>query len=118
MEFLRLTSDEGIARVALSRGKVNAINEKVVEELSSCFKQLADDPKVEAVIFTGEGKFFTFGFDIPEFISYSKESFIRYLTKFTDFMPISFYIPNRLLRSLTVTRSQGDVCSQCHVITE
>jgi enoyl-CoA hydratase/carnithine racemase len=32
---------------------------------------------------TGEGKFFTFGFDIPEFLSYTKEAFVRYLTKFT-----------------------------------
>jgi len=39
---------------------------------------------VKAIIFSGTGKFFSFGFDIPEFLSYSKDEFSRYLTKFTD----------------------------------
>ena len=83
MDFVSLQTNEGIARVALSRGKVNAINEKVVDELTDCFRALSYDPSVTAVILTGEGKFFTFGFDIPEFLSYTKEAFVRYLTKFT-----------------------------------
>lgn len=100
MEFLRLTKDEGIARVSLSRGKVNAINEKVVDELSDCFKQLADDPTVKAIIFTGEGKFFTFGFDIPEFLGYPKDDFIRYLTKFTDLYTYLFLYPKPVIAAL------------------
>lgn len=100
MEFVRFTTDEGIARVALSRGKVNAINEKVVEELSNCFKELADDSEVKAVILTGEGKFFTFGFDIPEFLGYSKDSFIRYLTKFTDLYTYLFLYPKPVIAAL------------------
>lgn len=100
MEFLRLTKDEGIARVALSRGKVNAINEKVVDELSDCFKQLADDPTVKAIIFTGEGKFFTFGFDIPEFLGYPRNDFIRYLTKFTDLYAYLFLYPKPVIAAL------------------
>jgi len=100
MEFLRLIKDEGIARVALSRGKVNAINEKVVDELSDCFKQLADDPTVKAIIFTGEGKFFTFGFDIPEFLGYPKDDFVRYLTKFTDFYTYLFLYPKPVIAAL------------------
>jgi len=100
MEFLKVTKDEGIARVALSRGKVNAINEKVVDELSDCFKQLADDPTVKAIIFTGEGKFFTFGFDIPEFLGYPKDDFIRYLTKFTDLYTYLFLYPKPVIAAL------------------
>lgn len=100
MEFLKVTKDEGIARVALSRGKVNAINEKVVDELSDCFKQLADDPTVKAIIFTGEGKFFTFGFDIPEFLAYPKDDFIRYLTKFTDLYTYLFLYPKPVIAAL------------------
>jgi 3,2-trans-enoyl-CoA isomerase len=100
MEFLKVTTDEGIARVALSRGKVNAINEKVVDELSDCFKQLADDPTVKAIIFTGEGKFFTFGFDIPEFLGYPKDDFIRYLTKFTDLYTYLFVYPKPVIAAL------------------
>jgi enoyl-CoA hydratase/carnithine racemase len=53
--------------VKLERGKVNAIDGRVVEELSACFRQLADDPRVRGTILTGTGSFFSFGFDIPHF---------------------------------------------------
>lgn len=100
MNFVSLTMNEGIARIALSRGKVNAINEKVVEELTDCFRGLAYDPAVRALILTGEGKFFTFGFDIPEFLSYSKESFVRYLTKFTGLYTDIFLYPKPVVAAL------------------
>ena len=85
MKFLQVTQRDGIAEVTYSRGKVNALNEPAVEQLSACFHKLAADPEVKAVIITGQGKFFSFGFDIPGFLSYSKEQFIGYLMKFTSF---------------------------------
>jgi enoyl-CoA hydratase/carnithine racemase len=100
MDFVSLTTNEGIARVALSRGKVNAINEKVVDELTDCFRALSYDPSVTAVILTGEGKFFTFGFDIPEFLSYTKEAFVRYLTKFTGLYTAIFLYPKPVVAAL------------------
>jgi 3,2-trans-enoyl-CoA isomerase len=100
MDFISLTMNEGIARVALSRGKVNAINEKVVDELTDCFRALSYDPGVKAVILTGEGKFFTFGFDIPEFLNYTKEDFVRYLTKFTGLYTDIFLYPKPVVAAL------------------
>lgn len=100
MDFVSLTTNEGIARVALNRGKVNAINEKVVDELTDCFRALSYDPGVSAVILTGEGKFFTFGFDIPEFLSYTKEAFVRYLTKFTGLYTDIFLYPKPVVAAL------------------
>lgn len=100
MDFVSLQTNEGIARVALSRGKVNAINEKVVDELTDCFRALSYDPGVRAVILTGQGKFFTFGFDIPEFLSYTKEAFVRYLTKFTGLYTDIFLYPKPVVAAL------------------
>jgi len=100
MDFVSLTTNEGIGRVALNRGKVNAINEKVVDELTDCLRVLSYDPGVKAVILTGEGKFFTFGFDIPEFLGYSKEAFIRYLTKFTGLYTDIFLYPKPVVAAL------------------
>jgi Delta3-Delta2-enoyl-CoA isomerase len=100
MDFVSLTTNEGIARVALNRGRVNAINEKVVDELTDCFRALSYDPGVSAVILTGEGKFFTFGFDIPEFLSYTKEAFVRYLTKFTGLYTDIFLCPKPVVAAL------------------
>lgn len=100
MDFVRLTVNEGIGRIALNRGKVNAINEKVVEELTECFRGLSYDPAVRAIILTGEGKFFTFGFDIPEFLHYTRESFVRYLTKFTGLYTDIFLYPKPVVAAL------------------
>lgn len=100
MDFVSLQTKEGIARVALSRGKVNAINEKVVDELTDCFRALSYDQAVRAVILTGEGKFFTFGFDIPEFLGYTKEAFVRYLTKFTGLYTDIFLFPKPVIAAL------------------
>jgi len=100
MDFVRVEKTDGIAKVILSRGKVNAINEFVIDELTACFKELADDAQTKAVIISGQGKFFTYGFDIPEFLNYKKEDFLRYLTKFTDFYGDVFLFPKPVIAAL------------------
>jgi Delta3-Delta2-enoyl-CoA isomerase len=100
MQYVQYVNDQGIATVKLGRGKVNALNETVIDEMADLFRELADDAEVKAVILTGTGKFFTFGFDIPEFLSYPKESFIRYLTKFTDFTTYLFVYPKPVVAAL------------------
>jgi len=94
-------SKEGeIATVTLSRGKVNALNEPMVEELTKSFEDLATDNEVKSIIFTGSGKFFSFGFDVPEFLNYSKSDFIRYLEKFTNFYTYLFLFPKPIVAAL------------------
>jgi 3,2-trans-enoyl-CoA isomerase len=83
MTLIRLSIHEGIAEVRLERGKVNALNEQLVDELSHCFRELANDSTVRGILLTGTGKFFSFGFDIPEFMGASREAFAAYLEKFT-----------------------------------
>jgi enoyl-CoA hydratase/carnithine racemase len=100
MQFLELVKEQGIATVTLCRGKVNPINEAVIDELTDCFGELAADPWTRAVILTGKGKFFTYGFDIPEFLSYGREDFLRYLTKFTDFYRQVFLHPKPVVAAL------------------
>lgn len=100
MEFHECAVKDGIARIALARGKVNAINEAVVDELTGRLDQLSRDPQVKSVVLTGSGKFFTFGFDIPEFLSYLKPDFIRYLTKFTDLYRLIFTFPKPVIAAL------------------
>ena len=100
MNSLLVARDRGIATVTLSRGKVNALNDAFVQELDECFKQLRTDPEVKAVVLTGQGKFFSFGFDIPEFLSYPKEAFIRYLMKFTSFYTELFLFEKPVVAAL------------------
>jgi Delta3-Delta2-enoyl-CoA isomerase len=100
MDFIVLTKDENVATVRIQRGKVNALNDQVVAELRSCFQDLSVDPAVKSVILTGNGKFFSFGFDIPEFLSYSKEEFTRYLLSFADLYTYLFLFPKPVTAAL------------------
>jgi enoyl-CoA hydratase/carnithine racemase len=100
MTFVHLEVREGLATVRLERGKVNALNEQVVDELSRCFRDLEADPAVRGILFTGTGKFFSFGFDIPEFLGVPKEEFRRYLRKFTTLCRELFFHPRPVVAAL------------------
>lgn len=100
MSFVTVVKDNGIATVMLERGKVNALSEDVVDELHDQFERIEKDDTVRAVILTGKGKFFTFGFDIPGFLSYTIEDFTRYLKKFTDLYAYIFTFPRPVIAAL------------------
>jgi len=107
MNFVSVSVDGDIATVLLTRGKVNALIEAVIDEFSDCFRELSSDPRVKAVILTGCGKFFSFGFDIPHFMDHSKEDFTRYLTKFTDFYTDLFMFPKPVIAALNGHTTAG-----------
>lgn len=100
MEYIKTTTAAGIATVTLSRGKVNALNDDVVDEIESCFKQLENDGTIKAIIFTGQGKFFSFGFDIPGFLGYTREEFTRYIQKFCSLYTYLFLYPKPIIAAL------------------
>ena len=59
---------DGVAVVTVNRPeKLNALNQKVMQELGACFESIRDDDEVGAVILTGAGdKAFVAGADINE----------------------------------------------------
>ena len=100
MSFVEVQLHGGIATVVLERGKVNALNPVVVEELSATFSALQSDAAASAVVLTGRGKFFSFGFDIPEFLSYTRDEFTTFLTRFTTLYRNLFIYPKPLVAAL------------------
>jgi len=100
MNFIEAEIREGIATVVINRGKVNALNGMVVDELIKCLKSLEFDQGLKALVLTGCGKFFSFGFDIPEFLSFTKEAFTKYLTNFTDLYTYLFLYPKPVVAAL------------------
>lgn len=100
MEYVTVSRNEGVATVRLAREKVNAINGDVVACLYETFEFLEKDEGVRAVVLTGTGKFFSFGFDIPEFLNYSKDAFSEYLTAFTRLYAYMFRFPKPVAAAL------------------
>ena len=86
--------------MTLRRGKVNALNEPMVEKILDIFLNLEKNTEVKSIVFTGSGKFFSFGFDIPKFLRYSKKDFIRYLEKFTNLYTYLFQFPKPVVAAL------------------
>ena len=100
METLKVAKDDAVATVMLSRGKVNAISEQMVEELTDVFAEIKTDPATRVVLLTGTGKFFSFGFDIPEFLSYSRQDFARFLTSFSQLYTSVYLYPKPVVAAL------------------
>ncbi len=99
-DFLSVTMKAGICTLGLKRGKVNALNPGVVNEIHNILNALEHDAAVQAVILTGHGKFFSFGFDIPEFLSYSKEEFTEFVLKFTSLYTYMFLYSKPIIAAL------------------
>ena len=100
MPHVGVRVEGGVAAVVLSRGKVNALDEATIDELNDRFRETEEDEAVRAVVFSGEGKFFSFGFDIPGFLGHSKPEFSRFLTKFADLYTYLFTFPKPLIAAL------------------
>ncbi|MGB3463841.1 MAG: enoyl-CoA hydratase-related protein, partial [Cyclobacteriaceae bacterium] len=67
-ENLLLTSSDGILTITINReSKLNALNQKTLEELKDAIQQVYDDRDIKGVIITGSGeKAFVAGADIRE----------------------------------------------------
>jgi 3,2-trans-enoyl-CoA isomerase len=100
MDFIVQQMSDGIATLMLRRGKVNALNGAVIDQLRESLKVLENDTAARSIIITGFGKFFTFGFDIPEFLSFPKEQFTNYLVNFTDLYTYLFIYPKPVVAAL------------------
>jgi enoyl-CoA hydratase/carnithine racemase len=100
MNHTEISRSGDVAIVTLRRGKVNALSEAVLDELTGRFEELKSDATAAAAVLTGSGKFFSFGFDIPELLSYSKDEFVRFLRKFTTLYTELYVYPKPLVAAL------------------
>jgi enoyl-CoA hydratase len=70
-EAIRYELIDGVATITLNRPTVhNAMNEKMREELTACFVELAQSAEARVIVVTGAGeRAFSAGADIREFVS-------------------------------------------------
>jgi len=80
-ETIDVFKEKDVVTVQLNRPELhNAMNEKLMKELTSCFKELCQDDNIRIIILTGSGKSFCAGADLnwmKSMVRYSKEENIR-----------------------------------------
>lgn len=68
-QFVDLQIKDGIAHITLNRPEaMNALNETVVSQLETRFKEAENNPEARAIVFQGAGKAFVAGADIRYFV--------------------------------------------------
>lgn len=97
---MNVDRNEGLATITLSRGKVNAIDRGMMDELRTALEDLQHDAGTNAVILTGSGKFFSFGFDVPALLSFTKEQFTDFVGAFTALYTDLFAYPKPILAAI------------------
>ena len=99
--------DGSIATVTLAHGKVNSINETLVDDFNEALDQIQSDTSVDAVILTGRDKFFSFGFDVPELLTLSREDLTRFLTKHTAVLARLFMFEKPIIAAINGHATAG-----------
>ncbi|MEC1262867.1 enoyl-CoA hydratase [Bacillus swezeyi] len=69
MGTLRKSKDGHVAVITIQHPPANALSTQVLEDLSACLDELAEDQQVRSIVIHGEGRFFSAGADIKEFTS-------------------------------------------------
>lgn len=92
MKYLTLSIQDRMAIVGLNRGRSNAINFELLEELKRILKSIEDDDHVAGIILHGKEGFFSAGLDLIELYDYSEveirefwESFLAFVQAFAAF---------------------------------
>jgi enoyl-CoA hydratase len=68
-EYIRCQVSDGVAELTFARpdGKLNILDPVTLRELGSALDEAREDPNIQAIILTGEGKAFIAGADISVF---------------------------------------------------
>lgn len=82
MKTIEVNYKENYAIVQMNRGKVNAINFEMVQELRETFLSLGENDSVKGVILTGKPHFFSAGLDLIELFQYNKDQISNFFTAF------------------------------------
>ncbi|MEM0164630.1 MAG: enoyl-CoA hydratase/isomerase family protein [Saccharolobus sp.] len=68
METITFKEETSIGWIILNRpDRLNAINQKMIEEIEKILKDIEANDKIKVIIFTGNGKAFSAGADIAQF---------------------------------------------------
>jgi enoyl-CoA hydratase/carnithine racemase len=85
MEHIKTEANEGLLIVTMSRGKANALNGAMVDEMNAAIADARSDESVRGVVLASDrAKFFSGGFDATEVFEYDRETMTDFFGRFID----------------------------------
>jgi 3,2-trans-enoyl-CoA isomerase len=101
VEYIQCEHDNGLLIVSLARGKANALNHALVEELNTAVAGAAADPSVRGVVLgSANPRFFSSGFDVREVFAYDRDGMAAFFGRFIDLYESLYRFPKPLVAAL------------------
>jgi enoyl-CoA hydratase len=84
-EFLKIEQKDNILIITIDKqNTLNALNSKLLDEISDCFTKLNNRDDITVVIITGKGSAFVAGADISEMVDFTPAKALRFTKKGND----------------------------------
>jgi enoyl-CoA hydratase/carnithine racemase len=95
MNTIKVNIKDKIAVLSLNRGRSNAINAEMVNELHQMIRNIENDDSIAGLILTGQNGFFSAGLDLIELYDYDEETIKSFWIDFLDLVTslVSFKKP-------------------------
>lgn len=82
MEYIQTKKEDHILHVLLNRGKSNAMDIQLVEELIQLLEEAEEDPSIEGLVLSGKEGFFSSGLDLITLFSYNETEMYAFWSRF------------------------------------
>jgi 3,2-trans-enoyl-CoA isomerase len=101
VSYLQISERKGYQVVALDRGRANALEQQVVDELREHFRRTAEDPAVGGIVLSGKERFFSAGLDLVVLYDYNPEQMAHFWRSFMALMQEMAAWPKPLVAAVT-----------------
>ncbi len=101
METIHTEIRNSIAIIRLNRGKANAINATMANELLDTLLEMKANEQVRGVLLTGHGEFFSAGLDVIELYHYNESEIIDFWKVFDRLIRRLVSFPKPLVAAIT-----------------
>lgn len=82
METIKIIYKKDYAILQFQRGKVNAFNQLMVDEIRTTVKEVQNDDAIKGLIITGTPHFLSAGLDVVELYHYDKPAISKFMVDF------------------------------------
>src|SRR5579862_8792173 len=108
MEHIQAECDDNLLILTMARGKANALNQLMVEELYTAVNSAAADDSVRGLVLASDWpRFFSTGFDIREVFTYDRDGMAAFFGRLSIFTKAYTPAPSRWWRRSAGTLSRA-----------